>query len=274
MKTPIYAALRTLDAAPEPLAESELRQARATLETIVSTPRLSHRENEPGATPARRHRARWALVPAAVVAVVLASAVVQNDGIIMAYASWTPTPSDASAQDLAVAEAVCEEKVRNDDTIDGDEAEVVLAERRGDFVALVYRTEEPDLTAACLIHNPAGTADFDGARFGIGGSSGPALQPPPTGFTQGAVFQYDHGAASLTDGAVGARVTGVTIHAGTTTVEATVENGRYVAWWPGSAFEDEPTRPSGRGGPRLNLSYDLTLADGTVMPDADPSRPA
>lgn len=274
MKAPIHAALRTLDVAPADLTEPELQQARTTLEEILSTPHMPRSESRHLPVPARRRKTRLALVPAAVVAVVAASAVLQSGGTSMAYASWTPTPSELSAQDLTVAETACGDKVRDDDTIDGGKAKVTLAERRGDLVALVYRTEDPDLTAACLIHNPSGTTDVNGIRFAVGGSSGAALKPPQAGFSQGALFQYDQGAASITDGAVGSAVTGVTIHAAGLTVRATVQDGRYVAWWPGSAFEDRPETPSGRGGARLDLSYDLTLSDGTVVRDAEPSRPS
>lgn len=108
--------------------------------------------------------------------------------------------------------------------------------------------------------------------MGIGGSTGPALKAPATRYTQGAVSQF-HG-ASITDGAAGETVTGVTIHAGALTVQATVENGRYAAWWPGPAFQSGPPERSGKGGPRLNLTYDLTLTDGTVIHNAQPTRPS
>ncbi|MBW6433589.1 hypothetical protein KZ829_07500 [Actinoplanes hulinensis] len=42
--------------------------------------------------------------------------------------------------------------------------------------------------------------------------------------------------ASITDGAVGPDVTGVTVHAEKLTAQATVRDGRDVVWWPGPAF--------------------------------------
>ena len=54
---------------------------------------------------------------------------------------------------------------------------------------------------------------------------------------------------------------------------ATVENGRYVAWGPGQAFTNLEA-PSGHGGPEPMFTYDLTLADGTVVRDATPARPS
>jgi hypothetical protein len=53
-------------------------------------------------------------------------------------------------------------------------------------------------------------------------------------------------------------------------VHATVENGRFIAWWPGRAFGDEI---EGNGGPAPDLSYRITLTDGTVTDDAQPVLP-
>src|SRR5947209_2433446 len=84
-------------------------------------------------------------------------------------------------------------------------ARLVLAERRGDYVALLYRTEDPDMSGACLVRIPKGSTDVDSVDDGVGGSTGPALKAPARGFTQGAIFG-SHG-ASITDGAVGDAVT-------------------------------------------------------------------
>jgi hypothetical protein len=144
--------------------------------------------------------------------------------------------------------------------------------RRGDHVALLYRTDDPDVSGSCVVTIPPGSGRVSDVNSGTGGSSGPAMLAPSTGFTQGTIAQ--HQAVSITDGAVGERVVGVTIHAGDLTVKTTVRNGRYVAWWPGPAFADGPIQPSGYGGPEPILIYDLTLDDGTVISDAEPARPS
>lgn len=79
--------------------------------------------------------------------------------------------------------------------------------------------------------------------------------------------------ASVTEGAVGPDVAGVTIHSAGQTVTATVNNGRYAAWWPGRAFTDAPPQPSGQGGLQLNITYDVTLDDGTTLKNATPATP-
>jgi hypothetical protein len=156
-----------------------------------------------------------------------------------------------------------------------DRAKLVLAERRGDYVAVLYRTEDPDLSGACLVRNPKGSTEVDNVDLGVGGGTGPALRAPARGYTQGAISQFGGTQrVSITDGAVGDAVTGVTIHAGSLAVHASVQNGRYAAWWPGPAFESGSPEPSGESGPKLILTYDLTLADGTVIHNAQPTSPS
>ena len=111
------------------------------------------------------------------------------------------------------------------------------------------------------------------STLGPAAVAGPALTAPPRGFTQGAIGSSQ--TSSITDGAVGEEVAAVTIHAGALTVDASVQNGRYAAWWPGPAFGTGPRKPDGEEGPRqLILSYDLTLTDGTVIHDAQPTLPS
>ena len=130
--------LRSLDAAPAALTASERQRADAALEEIVTTPPDVDvtRDRPPALT---RKRMRLALVPVALAALVIGFVVLQSDGSSMAYASWTPTPSEVAEPALAAAEDVCHDKVRDDDTIDGENARRVLAERRGDVVALICR---------------------------------------------------------------------------------------------------------------------------------------
>jgi hypothetical protein len=189
-----------------------------------------------------------------------------------AYASWTATPQPVSGGELEAVESPCRSWLGGD-SIDLDAARLVLAERRGEFLILLYHADSPDVSGSCLVHNPVGSTEVDVVGAGVGGSSGPALKPPARSFTQGSIMQYSDD-ASLTDGAVGDAVIGVTIHAGPLTVAASVQNGRYAAWWPGRAFADLPPAPSGEGGSEEILTYDLTMADGTVVRDAQPNRPS
>lgn len=262
-------ALRSLDIAASTLSADERHRAAATLERIVATEPVT-----PMGRPPRRTRGRLALAALAVVPVVAGGWMLLHraDGDA-AYASWTATPTTVGNHLDAVA-AKCREGSAGG-SIDMDRARIALAERRGDFVALLYRTENPDVSAPCLVRNPPGTDTVELVGFAVTGSSGPALAAPAKGFTQGGISEFGGAnTSSVTDGAVGTQVVAVTIHAGTLTVQATVKSGRYAAWWPGRAFKPGPQQPSGRGGPEEDLTYDLTLADGTVIRNATPARPA
>ncbi|GGN21579.1 hypothetical protein FHR83_002163 [Actinoplanes campanulatus] len=241
--------LRTMDAAEEVTGEQQHRAA-DTLERILAT--------EPDRP--RRSRTRLVLVAAAVA--VLAGGLTQLPDGDRAYASWTPAPTALTEAEIAVIGPECREALR-----DMDEARLALAERRGDFAILLYRTENPDMSGSCLVRNVPGSDDVDDVMAGTGGGSGPAQVVSGSGFTQGAIADFR--GASITDGAVGPDVTGVTVHAGKLTAQATVSDGRYVVWWPGPAF----TR-NDDGDPTVMITYDLTLRNGTIVADAQPTRPS
>jgi hypothetical protein len=213
-------------------------------------------------------RPRVAL-PAAALAVAVAVLLLPRGTDTMVYTSWTAAPTPLTSRELAIVAPACREQLAGG-SLDLARAQLVLAERRGEFVALLYRTDDPDVSGSCLARLPRGDTHADDVRSGIGGSSGPALTPSPRGFTQGSIAEY--AGASITDGAVGSDVTGVTVHADGLDVTASVRNGRYVAWWPGRAFG--PRRTTTGAGPEVILSYDLTLADGTVIRDAAPELPS
>ena len=279
--------LRSLDAGAESLTADEQERAKATLERIVAiepTPSVPRPEDS---APARRGWRRLVLVPAVALVLVVGSIMVQGivGGDKEAYASWTGTPTPVTGDSLDAVTSACQDQIDsyfadpmvNSDSVDPDKPRLVLAERRGDHVALLYRTENPDMSASCLARNLEGSTRTSNIETAAGGSSGSALKAPPRGFTEGAISGGAVGGKpgfSLTDGAVGSEVTGVTIHAGDLKVKASVQNGRYAAWWPGPAFEGGPVPPSGKGGPEPILTYDLTLTDGTVIRDAQPFMPS
>jgi hypothetical protein len=72
---------------------------------------------------------------------------------------------------------------------------------------------------------------------------------------------------------VGVDVIGVTIHAQDLTIQASVANRRYTAWWPEPASHQDGKASSGKATARPSVTYDLTLRDGTVINDAQPDRP-
>jgi hypothetical protein len=265
-------ALRSLDAGAASLTAEEQERAKATLERIIATAPTTAAAQPTAPAPARRALRRLVLVAAAALALIVGSVVLQGaGGDDAAYASWTATPTLVTGDDLEAVASACQEQV-DSYFVKRDKPKLALAERRGNYVVVLYHTDNPDMSAYCLARNLPGSANADVLDSGAGGSSGPALKAPPTGFTQGTIGE-GHG-YSITDGAVGDEVKGVTIHAGALTVKASVHNGRYAAWWPGPAFESGPPEPSGQGGPEPMLTYDLTLTDGTVVHDAQPTLPS
>lgn len=260
--------LRSLDCAT-PLTAEEQQRAAATLERIVAS--------DPGSpsSPAsvRRFRHRPVLACVAAVAALAGAVVVLPGGIGggQAYASWTPVPTPLTDAEIALIGPECTSELGKGGTLDLKQARLVLAERRGEYAALLYRTDNPDMAGSCLAHNAPGSDDVDDVKWGAGGGSGPAEKAPPRSYTQGAIADFKD--ASITDGAVGTDVTGVTIHARELTVHATVANGRYVAWWPGPAFDRDAKQSNGDAGPELFTTFDLTLRDGTVVHNAQPAIP-
>lgn len=261
--------IRTLDPAPAEFDDVHRRRADALLERIVA----QDPSESPTTAPRPRHPWRVAAVAlAGATAAVIAVALVVIPQGPSAVASWTPEAEPLSAAELEIAEAACRSQLGYVDQI--DEMPVVLSERRGDVVALLFWRANPDTASSCIADFPVGSTGVGEVQSGSGGSSGPASVPPPGTFMEGAVGQYglDGSTLSVVDGAVGVGVVGITVRAGDTEAEATIANGRFSAWLPGRAFT-ETDQPSGQGGPEVVLEFDLTLADGTVIVNAQGARP-
>lgn len=132
------------------------------------------------------------------------------------------------------------------------------------------------MSGFCVVQLTPGASSGEVRDSGAAGSlGGPPSVALPDSFVEGSMSQsgHGHGLISMVDGQVGDNVTGLTIHADGTTIEATLDNGRYAAWWPGRIFPDDDPGPSGEGGPEPILTYDVTLANGTVITGAEPTPP-
>lgn len=250
--------------------------------------RLCHRDRSAGhvalatspASPRRSTaRPRWLVLPAVTVTVAVVGALVIVPAVTRpdpAYASWTSVPTALTEAERTIAVTAC---LDSDGSLTS--AEPLLAERRGEWVGVVIAGEAaPGIPAVtdCLMHLPSGSDRADDVIWGSAGGQGAV--PVGTEFADGSISQFsDNGlfglgarpTVSFNVGDVGADVAAVTIvDADDQTVHATVDNGRFVAWWPGRAFGNET---EGNGGPAPALTYDLTLRDGTVLTDAEPTLP-
>lgn len=280
MNTDTTTRLRRLDAAPDTgLTETERLRADAGLARILASDVAA----SPSVAALRRPRVtRWVAIPVAAAAA--AAAFVVLPGLQQspnAYASWTPEPDTLADADRSVVDEACRSK-----DLDLVRPDLALAERRGDWVALLYLdrapVESPEMVAGCVAFLPPGGDRAEDLSLGRAGGGG--FLPGPDEITEGAIFQYGGNTGtlweparplmSLTHGLVGDDVAAVTIRlADGQTVEATVTDGTYVVWWPGEAFDPASVgAPSGEGGPEPSFTYDVTLEDGTVVIDSEPAH--
>ncbi|NCT90349.1 hypothetical protein GXB85_05195 [Cellulomonas sp. APG4] len=253
--------LRRLDPAP-PVDDVPLRRAEAARHRILASDPAAPLAVEP---PDRRRPAvRWVAIPAAAAALAAVGWALpgQLGGAHPAYASWSASPGTLAAADRAVADAACRDQLRM------PSPEPVVAERRGAWVALLYTGG--DLVGACLAHVPPGAGDAGYVTSGAASGSDVAYDDGVDGHVEGAFFQFggpteagqEVPTVSFTEGRVGPEVDGLTLETpGGTEVEATITDGRYVAWWPGPAFPEVFDDEGGEGGPTPGVTY-LLRSDG------------
>ncbi|MFT2816123.1 hypothetical protein [Leifsonia sp. A12D58] len=260
--------LKALDIAPKVEGDDATkRRTDARKEQILLTPIL-----EQAPTQSSTSRRRWplavaGLAAAAVTGLVLTGALTPAP----AYASWTVVPTSVTTNERTIAGAACIEAAGTPG------AEVVLAERRGDWIGIAAVTDDFK-TATCLLYLPVGATQPEHVMAGSTGGEG--ATPIGGEFTEGSITEFSERglfglgaspAAAFNIGDVGSDVTAVSITtADGDLVHATVDDGRFIAWWPGHAFGEAT---EGNGGPAPDLKYSLTLTDGTVMTDAQPVLP-
>lgn len=134
-----------------------------------------------------------------------------------AFAGWSATPTAPLPGQVAAAEAQCSAGLGSP----------VITDTRGPYTAAIYA--EPDGSHTCV---QGGSVSINQASSGVGQgtSSVPAGQIQISG---DGVADSSGDALTLVDGRVGSGVTAVTIdRSDGSSVQATVSNGWYLAWWP------------------------------------------
>jgi hypothetical protein len=267
------AALRELDPARTTiLTEEERQRADATLSRILATPTpsLNPRAELGQSVTGQPRRRRRVLVPVALVAAAgVALSTALSGGT--AFADWTPKPTVLPASTAAAAASTCGsiQKMRD------QTPRVVIGERRGGwtYILLAGSGEE----GSCLMPDDfvgasAVKARRSGGFFGHYDPNPPKAPTPArdniieTESAAGAVSVPGRLSVGTIDGwfmyvtgYAGRDVTRVTVDppAGPN-VEASLNNGRYAAWWPaGEARGDNPSMSE-------DWSYTVTLTDGTT----------
>jgi hypothetical protein len=163
-------------------------------------------------------------------AAAVAAVVTLGSSAAPAFAGWRSKPTTPARGQLAQAAQACGQGLGSP----------VLTDSRGPYTASIYA--DPTTSDVCLSGN------------GVSMSSSSTLVAPASvaaGSIQlggGGTRDSAGNALTLVDGRTGAGVTAVTIERSDgTSVEATVANGWYLAWWPGTvtATKAEVTTASG-----------------------------
>jgi len=244
--------LRTLDPArhidPD-LSTGE--RARTTFTRIVtSQASTAHFER-----PLRRRRTKYVGAATAAAGALLFAPIPGFAGT--ANAGWVATARPATPAEQQSLGKAC--IANSSDPGAGPENHhftLALAEVRGDYTYVVLSGED-GFEATCLTRpkpTPIG--------WGFGGPL--TQQPSPRGIVTNSVRedQLDAGGSQYeVTGKVGTDVVAVTIAAPGVDVHATVQNGRFAAWWPGERNTSLFTRLT--GGPP-NPDVTLTYRDGTT----------
>ncbi len=151
------------------------------------------------------------------VAAAVAAIVTLGSSAAPAFAGWRATPSTPAPGQLAQAAHACGQ----------DLGSPVLTDSRGPYTASIYA--DSTTSDVCLSGNGVSMS-----------SSSTTVAPASVAAGQ---IQLDGGgtrdsagnALTIVDGQTGAGVTAVTIHRSDgDSVQATVANGWYMAWWPGT----------------------------------------
>jgi hypothetical protein len=170
----------------------------------------------------RRHRVRrlpaFGALAATGTAAAVAALVALGSSAAPAFAGWQSTPTTPARGQLAQAAQTCGR----------DLGSPVLTDSRGPYTASIYAN--PTTSDVCLNGNGI-------SMSGVDTSAAPVTVGPGQIQLAGRGMRDSAGdALTLVDGRIGAGVTAVTIERSDgSSVQATVANGWYLAWWPGTA---------------------------------------
>lgn len=176
-----------------------------------------------------------------------------------AYASWTATPTDLRAADVAEMSDLCAAPLPDPDGSSAPELTPVLAEARGDYQMLVSVAEESTFSICFGFPGedavreatslPPEETFAEPAADGAQVISAATWQPLP-----------DHGEVTYAFGSAGADVRGISLStANDSFAEASVSDGWWVVWFPGEvSFGDTLTVTTADGAVReTTISADI-----------------
>src|SRR5690242_11522356 len=206
--------------------ESDLREAlraRAAQVPAAAAVRLTRLDYRPRTRRLRPPVAIGALAAAAAAAGTLAVVISLGAGASNAFAGWSPKPTKAAPGQLAAASAACQ---HSESSVAG--LPLALADTRGPFTFAVYANST---SIASCIQGPSFVSLSESQ------SSSPVSVPADRVVLLSAHHSARGGKAfGLAYGRAGAGVSAVTLVLDDgSKVQATVDNGWFVAWWPAAA---------------------------------------
>lgn len=190
--------------------------------------RRRHLLNEITALPARRRRSRRAISGVVTLIASTTGVLVGVFGLAApaAFAGWSAAPTTPSPGQTQTAEGACAARLQSVGSANGS-LSPALVDTRGPFTLVIFADST---SIASCVNGPSFTSIQPNEPL-------PGPTPPPDDLVLGhASFTARAGSPyGLIDGSVGTDVTAVALNLSDgSTVIATVTNGRFAAWWPGT----------------------------------------
>ncbi|MEU4190755.1 hypothetical protein AB0E69_02560 [Kribbella sp. NPDC026611] len=253
-----FAGLKTLEP-PNHDIDPGSAPAQAMLERVLAA--------DPGDGVRPRRRLRKTVirvaVAAAAVAAVAAILIPRQSGPSLggdaAYASWTAQPSGVSAQDRAKIAGECRKRLKGtgyDNKL--DHAGTSMVDRRGDWV-LAFLVGQNGFEASCMINIASGRFGPGSGAIGDGVATPRRRQLIPSGMGVSGGGQFPYLTQAV--GQAGSDIVGMTYQSPNHgTITATVSDGHFAFWLPGSEFDGlhpVPVRITYRDGTTANVKLTL-----------------
>jgi hypothetical protein len=267
------------------LLESDLRAAlTARFETVAPERELRLRTFDYRSRATRRRRL-WAAMGTGGTALtggVVAAILALSSGASVAE-GWTAVPSAPSTAAVAAATAACNwvHDLNGPPILTGTP---VLTDGRGSYTAAIYVNGH--VAHICISngqHTATSLAMTDMPLF-FDAAPGPDQLGDPDGFGGGGALGFPgSGSSTASSGAedvsglAGSEVSAVTFaFADGSSVDATVQNGWYFAWWPGDSWPTsvQVTTSSGTLTSPMAVSACLSEGNGCVFAGRNPHRPS
>jgi hypothetical protein len=221
--------LATLDPAKDRTPSvGEMIRAEADVERILATP--------PAAESTRRRRRRAGIGASALGGSIAAAAVLTISvvtGGSAAYADWSAVPTPATTKQSVAFANDCAESWATPTTLTSND--ILLGELRGDAQIALVKDGQSVLMCSGVnpnvpvgwerLYDPAVSTEAAPAANGL------RIYGVETSGDGADGYSYDVGR-------VGADVTGVDVRTSKGTVHASVNDGWFVAWWPGTNQAD------------------------------------